>query len=63
MGNYIFTPEEATFYTEKLFTLLDEGKLKVLINKEYPFSAEGVQQAQRDLVEGQTVGKNLIKFI
>lgn len=62
MGNYIYTPEEGRLYTSELFSLVSEGKLKVEIHNEYPLSAHGVRQAQRDLTGGQTVGKLLIKI-
>ena len=63
MGNYIYTPEEGRLYTSELFRLVSEGKLKVQVHKEYPFSADGVRQAQKDLTAGQTVGKLLIKIV
>lgn len=62
MGNYVYTPGEAYHYGQALFKLVEDGSLKININKEYPFTAEGVQQAQRDLTGGKTVGKLLIKF-
>ena len=37
------------------FPQLPDGKV------EYPFTAEGVQSAQRDLTGGKTTGKLLIK--
>lgn len=62
MGNYVYTPEEARLYTSELFRFVSEGKLKVQIHGEYPLTAEGVRQAQKDLTSGQTVGKLLIKI-
>ncbi|KXN88947.1 putative quinone oxidoreductase [Leucoagaricus sp. SymC.cos] len=62
MSNYVYTPEEAYHYGQKVGKLLGEKALKIHIFKEYPFTAEGVQQAQRDLTGGKTVGKLLIKI-
>ncbi len=61
MANYIFTPEEAAYYGKTLFDLVEKNELKIRIFKEYPFTAEGVQSAQRDLTGGKTTGKLLIK--
>lgn len=61
MPNYAFTPEEAAYYVKAIFDLLEKDELKVHIFKEYPFTAEGVQSAQRDLITGKTTGKLLIK--
>ncbi|CAL1709099.1 unnamed protein product [Somion occarium] len=61
LKNYIYTAEEGRRYVGELFDLVANEKLKVLIHKEYPFTAEGVQQAEKDLTTGKTVGKLLIK--
>jgi NADPH:quinone reductase len=61
MSNYIATPEEAEYYTTKLFGLIQSGDLKINIFKVYPFSAEGAKEAQSDLTGGKTTGKVLIK--
>ncbi|KAF8899277.1 hypothetical protein BD779DRAFT_1666974 [Infundibulicybe gibba] len=61
MNNYVYTPEEAHYYGTKLFDLISRGILKIHVFKEYPFTAEGVQQAQRDLTGGKTTGKLVIK--
>ena len=61
MGNYIYTPEESRRYTAELCRLIADGTLKIRIHAEYPFTAEGVQQAQKDLVGGKTIGKVIIK--
>lgn len=60
--NYVYTPEEGYHYTTELFRLISSGELNILIHKTYPFTAEGVQEAQRDLTGGKTVGKLLIKI-
>jgi len=62
VGKYLFTPEEHQYYLDELFKLVAEGQLKILIHKEYPFTAEGVQQAEKDLTGGKTVGKLLINI-
>jgi len=57
----VTTPEEAYYYGTELFKIVESGELKINIHKEYPFTVEGVKQAQEDLVTGKTVGKLLIK--
>ncbi|KAI0801460.1 NAD-P-binding protein [Fomes fomentarius] len=61
MANYIYTPEEARYYGEKLFGYISRDELKITIHKEYPFTTEGARQAQTDLATkgGSTVGKLL----
>lgn len=61
MNNYVVTPEEAAHYGQELFKLVQSGDVKINIHEVYPFTAEGVQQAQRDLTTGKTIGKLLIK--
>ncbi|PPQ79897.1 hypothetical protein CVT25_002953 [Psilocybe cyanescens] len=63
MSNYVFTPEEAAHYGKVLFDLVESGELKIKIYNEYPFTVEGVRQAQSDLTAagGKTTGKLLIK--
>ncbi|RDB19329.1 putative quinone oxidoreductase [Hypsizygus marmoreus] len=61
MTNYTYTPEEALYYGRKVFELIGDGTLKINIFKEYPFTAEGVREAQSDLVSGKTTGKVIIK--
>ena len=41
--------------------LIASGAVKPVIWKEYQFTAEGVVQAQKDLAEGRSVGKLLVK--
>jgi NADPH2:quinone reductase len=62
MSNYVYTPGEAYNYGQQLCKLVGDGSLKINIFKEYAFTAEGVQQAQRDLTGGKTTGKLLIKI-
>jgi len=61
MGNYTYTASEALYYSNKLWSLVESGTLKSIIHEEYPFTAEGVRQAQTDLTGGKTVGKLVIK--
>ncbi|KAJ7155925.1 NAD(P)-binding protein [Mycena crocata] len=61
VGNYAFTPEELHHYTSELFALVAAGTLKIKLHKEYPFTAEGAKQAQKDLTGGKSTGKLLIK--
>jgi hypothetical protein len=61
MPKYIYTPEELYQYSEEYMGLLTDG-LKVLIHKEYPFSAEGVAQSQIDITGRGTIGKLLVKI-
>nr|GAT59850.1 predicted protein [Mycena chlorophos] len=55
-GQYLQTPEELSHYTKELFALLENG-LKIKIHGEYPFTAEGSKDAQKDLTGGKTTGK------
>ncbi|KAG6888328.1 hypothetical protein C0992_008828 [Termitomyces sp. T32_za158] len=60
-ANYAYTPEEAYYYGKKVYELIGNGTLKINIFKEYPFTAEGIRQAQSDLVGGKTTGKLIVK--
>jgi len=62
VANYLVTPEEGLHYSTVLFNIVKQGVLKANIHKEYPFTAEGVQQAHNDLTAGSTTGKLLIKL-
>ena len=59
--NYTVTLEEREYYGAQLFDLISKGDLKVNIFGDYPFTAEGVRQAQLDLTRGKTTGKLVIK--
>jgi len=61
MNNYVCTPEEIRYYGDKVWDLIADGVLKINIFQEYPFTAEGVQQAQKDLTGGKTTGKLIVK--
>lgn len=60
--NYMVTPEEGTYYSKLFFDVVGKGIVKINIFHEYPFSAEGVQQAQTDLPRGKSTGKLIVKI-
>jgi NADPH:quinone reductase-like Zn-dependent oxidoreductase len=62
MKNYCVTPAESLHYASELFILIQNGTLKTNVHKEYPFTAEGVVDAQKDLTSGKTTGKLVIKI-
>lgn len=62
MMNYTVTPEEGTHYAKLLFDAVSKGVVKINVYKEYPFTAEGVREAQTDLPSGKSVGKLIIKI-
>lgn len=62
MENYLVTEDEIFHYGRMVFDLIEKDVLKTNIFKEYPFTAEGVKQAQMDLTGGKTTGKLLIKI-
>ncbi|KAJ7040261.1 NAD-P-binding protein [Mycena alexandri] len=61
VANYTLTAEELYHYTTELYALVADGTLKIKVHKEYPFTAEGAIQAQKDLTGGHTTGKLLMK--
>lgn len=61
LPQYIHTPEEGRVYSKELFELIGQGLVKINIYKEYPFTAEGVKNAQVDITSGKTTGKLIIK--
>lgn len=52
--------EEGRVYSTELFDLITRGKLNIHISKHFPFTAEGVQQSQLDLLSGKSTGKLVI---
>ncbi|KAJ6575483.1 NAD-P-binding protein [Mycena capillaripes] len=62
VGNYAHTAEEIYHYATQLFALVADGSLKIKIHTEYPFTQEGAVHAQKDLTEGKSTGKLLIKL-
>ncbi|CEH15471.1 nad-binding protein [Ceraceosorus bombacis] len=61
LNNSILTRQELETYSAQLFDLLAKKLVKLRVHKEYPFSAEGVQQTQKDITSRATTGKLLIK--
>jgi len=61
MVNWVVTLDEKNYYGNEVFRLVENGDLKIHIHGDYPFTAEGVRQAQQDLTGGKTTGKLLIK--
>ncbi|KAG8848242.1 hypothetical protein FRB96_001280 [Tulasnella sp. 330] len=59
-SGYVTTPEETKHYQDELLSLLVQGAFKVQRCQDYPFTAEGVQQSQKDITSRGTVGKLLI---
>ncbi|RPD63772.1 NAD-P-binding protein [Lentinus tigrinus ALCF2SS1-6] len=59
---YIEDPKESRKWFGELYRLVADGTLKMLIHKEYPFTASGVQQSQKDMVNGTSIGKLVIKI-
>lgn len=60
--NYLVTPAERLHYSNLVFKLISDGTLKVKIWKQYPFTAEGVVDSQKDLTGGKTSGKLIINI-
>ncbi|KAI0717224.1 NAD-P-binding protein [Cerioporus squamosus] len=60
--HYIEDPKEARKWFDEVYRLVANGTLKMLIHKEYPFTAEGVQQSQRAIENGTSIGKLVIKI-
>ena len=56
------TPEESLHYANEVFGLIQSNTLKINVHKEYPFTADGVVEAQKDLTGGKTTGKLVIKI-
>jgi NADPH2:quinone reductase len=61
MSQYIATPEEGRVYSTEFFDLIAKGLVKINIHKEYPFTADGVRNAQIDIAGGKTTGKLIVK--
>ncbi|KAI0089201.1 NAD-P-binding protein [Irpex rosettiformis] len=64
VGNYIVTPEEAHPYFVELTNALKTGLFKIRIEKIFPFTVEGVREAQTELATpgNKISGKILIKI-
>jgi len=55
------TPAESLHYANEVFQSIQNGTFKINIHKEYPFTAEGVADSQKDLADRSTTGKLVIK--
>lgn len=64
MGNYLVTPEEAHPYYVELLSALKTGLFKIRVEAVYPFSVDGVRQAQAELATpgNKLAGKVIIKI-
>lgn len=64
MQNYITLPEEADHYSKELWQCITNGTFKIRICEVYPFSTEGVREAQKELTTpgGKLAGKILLKI-
>ena len=48
-------------YVAEVFQLVANRSFKPVVYKEYPFSAEGVREAEQALGKGKTFGKCLVR--
>lgn len=60
-SRYIEDPKEARHWFAETFRLVANGTLKVLVHKEFPLTAEGVRESQKEMQDRTSVGKLLIK--
>ncbi len=60
-STYLRHPKNGRQYLTELYGLIASGVLQAVVSTEYPLTAEGVAQAQRDQSEGKSIGKILIK--
>lgn len=61
VSNYIDWAKDGRAYAKELFDLISKGSVKLNIYKEYPFTADGVKNAQIDITSGKTTGKLIVK--
>lgn len=61
LGNYVATQEEMETYSAELYELIAKGVVNISIHQEYPFTADGIRQAQQDITSRKTTGKLVIK--
>ncbi|KAE8212489.1 hypothetical protein CF327_g3867 [Tilletia walkeri] len=59
---YVKTREETDRWSKELFDLIAAGHLKMNVHAEYPFTTEGIRQAQTDLTSRGTTGKLIVKI-
>jgi NADPH2:quinone reductase len=55
------TPDEGHYYGTQAFDLISKGIIKIKVFKEYPFTTTGYADAHRDLTDGKTFGKLVVK--
>ncbi|TYJ52558.1 hypothetical protein B9479_006848 [Cryptococcus floricola] len=60
LPSMIATPEEFKQYADELVDITQKAPLKFEVHKEYPFTAEGIIQAEKDIAGRGTTGKLLI---
>ncbi|GAA5981778.1 hypothetical protein JCM11641_007421 [Rhodosporidiobolus odoratus] len=61
LNQYVHTREEFQTYATELFSLVQQGELKLAVHGEYDLTTEGVRQTQRDITSRKTSGKLLVK--
>ncbi|CCA70149.1 related to NADPH2:quinone reductase [Serendipita indica DSM 11827] len=61
-SQYMVTPREIREYNSLLWKTVKSGELKAVISKEYPFTPEGVGEAQEDQASGRSLGKLVIRI-
>lgn len=62
LNQYVHTREEFQTYSTELFKLVKDGHLKLAVHAEYPFTADGVKQAQKDISEFVVCFLQLMRF-
>jgi NADPH2:quinone reductase len=63
LGQYVYTKDEFTDYSNELFGLVAEGRLKLSTwDKDYELTTEGIRQTQIDIMSRKTSGKLLVKI-
>lgn len=60
--NYVTTREERERYSAELFDLIDQGKVKINVHEEYPFTTEDMRRAFADIKSRKTTGKLVVKI-
>ena len=58
---YLTDRKASREYNAKVFELIAEGVFKPVVYKEYPLSPAGLREAHKELAEGKTAGKCLVK--
>ena len=58
---YLADKKAGREYVAEVFRLVASGVFKPVVHGEYPLSAEGVREAEREVWESKTAGKCLIR--